>query len=113
MQAFEVYLNGRKLCVAGIGNDGVLSAIVNLVTRKRERDLFLGVGGLVSPKGACELEQQKPLRVGHEVLVRVVESTTVDEPAERQKTDSRKQLVSEKADVRAIAKKLGWTKYGF
>jgi hypothetical protein len=27
MRAFEVYLNGKKLCVAGIGEDGVLTTI--------------------------------------------------------------------------------------
>ena len=32
MIAFEVYLNGKKLCLAGVGNDGVLAAITDYVT---------------------------------------------------------------------------------
>jgi len=27
MRAFEVYLNGERLCVAGFGDNGVLTAI--------------------------------------------------------------------------------------
>ena len=51
MRAFRIYLNGKKLCLAGIGDDGVLSAIVNWVATDREGDLFLHVGGLLSPSG--------------------------------------------------------------
>jgi hypothetical protein len=29
MRAFEVYLNKRRLCLAGIGDNGVMSAILN------------------------------------------------------------------------------------
>jgi hypothetical protein len=49
MRAFEVSLNGKKLCLAGIGDDGVLTAIVDWVTGRDRADLFLEVGGLVSP----------------------------------------------------------------
>jgi len=28
MRAFEVYLNSKRLCLAGIGDEGVLSTIV-------------------------------------------------------------------------------------
>lgn len=111
MRAFEVYLNKKKLCIAGIGNDGVLSAIVNWVTRGDEGDLFLDVGGLLSPtKEHVRWSKQKPLRVGDEVQVKIVETNTVDKPAERHKSDSViKRRASEKAYVRAMAKKLGWT----
>jgi hypothetical protein len=110
MRAFEVYVNRRRLCVAGIGDDGVLSAIVSLITRKREGDLFLEVGDLISPtKEHVIWSQQKPLRIGDEILVKIVERTAIDEPADRHKPDSRKQLASEKAYVRAMAKKHGWT----
>ena len=110
MRAFEVYLNGKKLCVAGIGDDGVLSAIVNWVTRKGDGDLFLEVGGLISPtQEHVAWIGQKPLQVGDKVQVKIVERDTANKPAKRYKWDSRKQLVSEKAYVRALAKKLGWT----
>jgi len=48
MRASEVLVKGEKLCVAGIGDDGVLTNIVNWVTRHGEGDLFLSVGGLYS-----------------------------------------------------------------
>lgn len=37
MRAFEVWLNGKKLCLAGIGDDGVLSVIANWVVGKGVR----------------------------------------------------------------------------
>jgi hypothetical protein len=50
MIAFEIYLNREKLCVASVGNDGVLSAIVDCVSRSAEDRLELAVGGLISAK---------------------------------------------------------------
>jgi hypothetical protein len=37
MIAFELYLNGKKPCTAGVGNDGVLSAHVTWVRSTGER----------------------------------------------------------------------------
>src|ERR1700686_3917331 len=48
MRAFEVSVNGEKLCLAGIGDDGVLTTIVTWAGRQGDRDLFLQVGGLIS-----------------------------------------------------------------
>jgi hypothetical protein len=110
LRAFEVYLNGKKLCVAGIGHDGVLSAIVNWVAKEERRDLFLEVGGLVSPtRERVAWIGQNPLHVGDEIQVRIVERRTVDKPAKRYQSDSpRERRVLEKAYVRAMAKKFGW-----
>lgn len=49
MRAFEVSLNGKKLCLAGIGDNGVLTTIVNWVPLKGKGDLLLHVGGLMGP----------------------------------------------------------------
>ena len=88
MRAFEVYLNGKKLCLAGIGDDGVLSAIVNWVTRRDRGDLFLEVGGLISPtEEHVAWTSQKPLRVGDKIQVKIVERSTVDKPAKKHRTD--------------------------
>src|ERR1700735_2714684 len=48
MRAFEIQLNGRKVCTAGIGLDGVMTAIVTLATGKGPMELHLHDGGLVS-----------------------------------------------------------------
>jgi hypothetical protein len=54
MRAFDVHLNGRKVCRAGVGHDGVLTAIVTWTRstatnrpRARREDLDLHVGGLI------------------------------------------------------------------
>lgn len=84
MRAFEVYLNGKKLCLAGIGNDGVLTTIVNWVARKGRGDLFLEVGGLVSSADEhVAWINQKPLRVGDQLRIKLVETSSVDEPTKR------------------------------
>ena len=61
MQCFEVMINGKKACTAGVGNDGVLTAILALVKQQhrssdesRERggskseSLDIRVGGLAN-----------------------------------------------------------------
>jgi hypothetical protein len=111
MRAFKVYLNGKRLCVAGIGDDGVLTAIANWVSGGRYKaDLFLEVGGLVSPtQEHVAWVRQKALRVGDEIRLTIVEAASVDVPIERYQTDSAKDLKNQKAYVRAVAKQLGWT----
>jgi len=48
MRALEIAIDGKKLCLVGIGHEGVLTAIVNSVVGDRGEDLFLQVGGLIS-----------------------------------------------------------------
>jgi hypothetical protein len=111
MRAFKTYVNGKNLCVAGIGVDGVLSVIVNWVGGGRgPADLFLEVGGLDSPAQEHVVwVRQKPLRVGDEIRVKIVDAASVDAPIERYRTDSAKDQKNQKAYVRAAAKQLGWT----
>jgi hypothetical protein len=111
MRAFKVLLNGKKLCLAGIGDDGVLSAIVNWVGGGRgPADLFLLVGGLVSPaQEHVRWVRQKPLRVGDEIRVKIIDATLVDHPIERYAANSASNIKNQKAYVRAAARQLGWT----
>lgn len=105
-------MNGKKLCLAGIGDDGVLSAIANWVAggRYKAADLFLEVGGLISPSQEhVAWIKQRPLRVGDEIRVKIIDATSVDVPTQRYRNDSAKDLKSRKAYVRALAKQLGWT----
>jgi hypothetical protein len=84
MLAFEISLNGKKLCVAGIGDHGVLVAGVDWVVKGEEGDLFLSVSGLVSPADEhVDWISQEQLKVDDEVRVRIVETTQPDEPAKR------------------------------
>jgi len=85
MLAFEVSLNGDKLCLAGIGNHGVLSSIVSWVARPGETgDLFLSVGGLFSPtEQHVDWVRTRYLSAGDEIRVRIVEADCVDKPSEK------------------------------
>jgi hypothetical protein len=67
MIAFEVFLNGNKVCRAGVGDLGVLTTVLSWVRRegrntetrelgKIEEELTLNVSGLLSSeKGARPL----------------------------------------------------------
>jgi len=109
MRAFEIYLNDESLCLAGIGDDGVLTAIVSWVTGKKAADLFLQVGGLISPTDEhVSWIQQKRLRVGDQIRVKVVKVKSVDEPLRKYRRDPAKELRAKKNYVRTMAKELGW-----
>jgi hypothetical protein len=109
MRAFEVYLNDNKLCLAGIGDDGVLTAIVNWVTGHGRAESFLEVGGLDSSKNEhVKWINHKPLRAGDEILIRAVETTLADKPRKRHRIDPAERLRSQKSYVRTMAKQLGW-----
>ena len=83
MKALEVSIHGHRVCLAGVGDDGVLHAVVNLVFGPgREEDCFLQVGGL-DFKADEHLRWECPsIGVGAEVLMRVVEAEAVDAPNE-------------------------------
>ena len=87
MTALEVFINGHRICLAGVGADGVLSAIVNCVGPEREKHIFLSVGGLDSIANEHLHWDVPSIGVGAEVLVRVVEVSSVDPPAERVPSD--------------------------
>jgi hypothetical protein len=110
MRAFEVYLNGKKLCLAGIGDHGVLTAIVNWVASPSARaDSFLDVGGLVTPTNEyMNWVIQESLRVGDQILIKTVEKNSVDKPIKKHRMDPAEQLRSQKRYVRQMAKQLGW-----
>lgn len=108
MRAFEVFLNGERLCVAGIGNDGVLTTIIDYVVNHGQR-LHLHVGGLLLPEGEHVRWVGRPLRIGDKVEVKIVECDTVNKPRKRFPRDPKREIKSQKRYVRNIAKKFGWT----
>jgi len=108
MRAFEIYVNGEKLCTAGIGDDGVLSAIASSVTGRSRADLHLHVGGLISlGKEHVSWIEQRHLAVGDEILVKVVEANSVDEPKRRSAEETTNALEDRKKYVLRLAKELG------
>jgi len=109
MKAFEVHLNNRRLCVGGIGEHGVLTAIVDYVVGSNRDEIALSVGGLVTPKEEHVrwVERQK-LVLGDEILVKVVEIDTVDNPISIKPADLTAAGERQKDYVREAAKKFGW-----
>ena len=101
MLSFEVSLNGQPLCTAGVGDAGVLTAIVSAVLRGAgsgagETELTLSVGGLAAGEHRW-WPGAEVLAVGDEVVIRVVESAAPDAPARVQRADPAGDAVRERA----------------
>jgi hypothetical protein len=107
MRAFNVSLNGKKLCLAGVGERGVLSAIVSWVAGDRGADLFMEVGGLANEEHVDWVNQKK-LQVGDEIRVKIVDAGSADKPVRRRRIHPAETLKAKKRYVRMMAKELGW-----
>jgi len=97
MTAFDVYLNNRKLCRAGVGEDGVLDAIVTWVKltgpaahrarllKQPLEETRLHVGGL---RGDMHRKWAgRDLKVGDRVAVAVVAAKSFDPPQREEVRD--------------------------
>lgn len=107
MRAFEIYVNGESLCVAGVSDASVLTAIIDYVGRDKER-LHLHVGGLLIPQDEHVRWQDRDLAVGDDVRVKIIEVDRVDAPTKRSPRDPKKDVRAQKRYVRTMAKKFGW-----
>jgi len=108
MRAFEVTLNRKRFCLAGIGNDGVLSTTITYVPFRRRRETRLYVGGLVLPQNEHVFWKASILHVGDEIRLKVVEKESVDKPRKRFLRDLAAETRAKKRHVREMAKKFGW-----
>jgi len=109
VRVFEVHLNGERLCSAGIDGDGVVTAYMSSAKIKDGDNLDLAVGGLVSTTKEHLNWARVGLMLGDEVRVRILESASADEPAEREREEPERELERKRNYVREAAKKLGWT----
>jgi hypothetical protein len=89
MIVFDVYLNGRKLYRAGIGDQGVLSAVLTWVrsptrvaapsrVERPHLETRLHVGGLAG--GTHRRWADRRLKVGDRVAIRVLSAAEFDPP---------------------------------
>ena len=119
MRVFHIYLNGKKVTTAGVGDLGVLTALVTWVHRKGEdtsakkpdsveEEMTLHVGGLISPAQEHVRWLDHNLTVGDEIRIVVAEKATVERPRSRQRRDPAKEMRSQKRYVRMKAKTFGW-----
>jgi hypothetical protein len=126
MLCFEVYRNGEKLCTAGVGDFGVLSAILNWVSHHPEKLARWAAEGIpevppthleftVGGHGSEDSDSADYLRwveadlaAGDEILIRVVEAPSSDPPSRRYRDDPVWVEEQKKEYVRKAAKELGW-----
>ena len=92
MVAFEIFINGKKKCTAGIGKPGVVTTILNWVQadeqrgRKPSEDMELSVGGLISRSREFLEWFRRDLKRGDEI---VYESSSPKERTHRKLGDGR------------------------
>ena len=80
MIALLVKVNGKRICLAGIGDHGVLGAGIEWINTEHRKRLAFHVGGLADDT-FHEWTTPK-LKVGDKVLIQVVEADQV-EPAQQ------------------------------
>jgi bifunctional ADP-heptose synthase (sugar kinase/adenylyltransferase) len=114
MLAFEIHINGKRRCLAGIANDGAMSAVLSWVGRGRaerglpKEDVSLQVGGLDSLRREHMDWLQQSLAAGDEVMVRVVDVRNVDAPLKGSRRPVGDTKRHQKAYVRRMARQFGW-----
>jgi hypothetical protein len=106
--ALEIFVNGRKVSLAGAEDISVLTGIVNAVgklgkktskgkeTHAKGYDLWLTVGGLTdradgTPNEHLRWVGHKKLKIGDRVEIRVRKATTADSPIESTPAESKEQ----------------------
>jgi hypothetical protein len=99
MTVFDVYVNDRKVCRAGVGRDGVLTAIVNWVKLTGEaaatareqhapsQETHLHVGGLRNR--THRQWAQRPLEPGDRVSIDIGSAPAADRPASTKKRSAK------------------------
>jgi len=107
MRAFEIHLNGKKLCVAGMERGQLLFSIACVENKQGRGDVGLGMTGISATRDTVRW-QQRSLQMNDKVQIKIVEAKTADafEVLQKAPLDSRKY---EKAYVRSMAKEFGWT----
>ena len=98
MICFDVSLNGTRLCRAGIGERGVMTAITSFTRRDEstpdgspnDGEIECSVGGLVTEDGTYSHRRwvEKKLVVGDELALAVVESDKPDAPDSIQREEA-------------------------
>lgn len=121
MIAFEIYIDGRKITTAGVGQSGSLSATVTWVKRRHaDADMmpaeascggtYLDVGGLSDETSEYQRwTDQLALTAGSEVCIKVVEIDSVDAPTSRTTQGPEDHQRDMKRCLRWMAEQTGWT----
>ncbi|MBI2680815.1 MAG: hypothetical protein HYX25_07400 [Candidatus Solibacter usitatus] len=107
MRAFKIYLNGKRLCVAGMEQGNLLFSVSCGENKQGRGGIGLGMTGSSTTQETVRW-QQRSLRMNDRVQITIVETKSADkfEVLQKAPRDARKY---EKAYVRRLAKEFGWT----
>jgi hypothetical protein len=87
MKAFEIFVNGQRLCLAGVGAKGVIAATVDWAATAGQEDIFMHVGGLDGATNEVVAWTAPKIGVGSEITIRIVEVAAADPPSQRSPAD--------------------------
>ena len=101
-----MFLNGKPLCVAGVRSGGYISAYVT--SASEENKTWIDVLGLDNRKKLYVGWTRTKLRTGDEVLIKVVDRTSVDKYRTIRRLIEKEDIESIKRHTRRMAKAFGW-----
>lgn len=98
MICFQVEINGKKLCTAGVGEFGVLTTVLSLVRNRQQAhsvgedtvEAQLKVGGTTSLSDSVDENVEwtsSSLNVGDEVRIMITDQLQPDDPTQRTTRD--------------------------
>ena len=105
MVGYEVFLNGKRLCLAGVGDTGVLCTGLTWVHTNENSGHNVRVGGLADREHLDWVDHE--LHVGDIVEVRVLEVATVDTPSRRVAVEPSIAEERERQEYERLRKKYG------
>lgn len=120
MIALKVTHNGQPVCVAGIGDIGVITSHVTWVHSFNYRtepdgepservELSLHVGGIDTPMNEYRTWDTPPIKVGDTIAVEIVETGDTTPHADVHTYDQAGNAENERAYVRKKAREYGWS----
>ena len=107
MRAFEIHLNGKKLCAAGLEEGMLLFGVACSENKHGRGSVGLNMTGMLLTQETVRW-QHRALRMNDEVRIKIVETRSVDKFKVLQKAPS-DPMKYEKQAVRRMAKEFGWT----
>ncbi|MDP9421913.1 MAG: hypothetical protein M3Q19_03615 [Pseudomonadota bacterium] len=92
MLAFEVFIDGERLCVAGTDNWAVLSCILSGHRPNGDEQVDLSVGGLTDADAEGVFHhvrwgRRRQLELGTKIAINIVDAERPDEPTHRYRSD--------------------------
>ena len=108
MICFQVEINGKKLCSAGVGEFGVLTTVLSMVRNRHQAGLDvedrgqaqLKVGGTASLSDSVDENLEwasSSLNIGDEIRIIITEGLEPDDPVQRTTRDPSLELERTKA----------------